>query len=89
MLVHLYTQGSYSGTSVRQIAKLQLRISIYAGFDRVALEFLSLLRTFENPTKFIKISFEPDSSSEQLKGDRSMPVFQAEGVMRCGHSLTP
>ena len=33
---------------------------LYARFDRVALELLSLLCTFENSTKYYEISFDPD-----------------------------
>ena len=37
---------------------------LFADFDRVALELLSLLCIFENSTKCIKISFDSDSFSE-------------------------
>ena len=42
---------------------------VYTRFDRVALEFLSLLRTFENSAKCSKMSF--DSGSFQNIAKRS------------------
>ena len=36
-------------------------ISLYARFDRVALEILSLLCTFKNSTKCSNVSFDSDS----------------------------
>ena len=41
---------------------------LYAAFDRVALKLISLFCTFNNSKKCIKISFDSDSFSEELKG---------------------
>ena len=44
-----------------------LYTSLYARFDRVAIKLLSLLCTFENSSKLIKISIDLDSFLESLK----------------------